>query len=418
MLRFAPSPTGDMQLSDLRIALFNFILSKQRSEELLIRIDDTNRDKNIEGKEKEILELLNLFSIEYSRVVAQSENIKYHTGMGMKLLLDKKAFNCFCSDDALKEDRKKAKQEGKPYSYSGFCETISDETKFQCNAPFVVRIKKPEENIKFNDLLKGDLEYKPYEVDSLVILDHDKRPNYNFACAVDDMLYDISMIIRDEKYLKDTSRQIHLRDALGYEKELEYAHIPSVVNKNKGDLPSVKALIDDGFLPAAIANYLVLIDYDTPKEIFSIEDAIEWFDIKKVSQKPVAFDIEKLKIINKEYLKTVDNMRLSKLLGYADEDIGALGKIYLDKFSTIKEIKSQVDKIFAKRDKSLKLNEILKTLPYIDSFDEFEKQAKEKSGLDGDKFTDALIYTLTGTKSGPELSKIYPCIKNYLGEII
>ena len=114
MLRFAVSPKSDMQIGDLRVAIFNHIVSKQRNVELLIRIDDTDKEKNIEGKDKEILEILGLFSIDYSRVVYQSENIKYHTQMAMKLLLDKKAFNCFCSDEALEQDKQIAKKEGKP----------------------------------------------------------------------------------------------------------------------------------------------------------------------------------------------------------------------------------------------------------------------------------------------------------------
>lgn len=425
MLRFAASPTGDMSLSNLRVALFNLILSKQRAEELLIRIDDTDNKKNIEGKEKEIQEILALFSIEHSRVVAQSENIKYHTGMGMKLLLDKKAFNCFCSDEALNEDRKQAIKEGKPYSYSGFCTTISDETKFQCNAPFVVRLQKPEQNIKFVDILKGELEYTPDEVDSFVILDHDKRPTAIFASGVDDMLYDTSLVIREDEFLNNTPKEIHLRDALGYSKDLEYIHIPNIVNKNKKDTPSVNSLIDNGYLPAAIANYLVLLDYETPKEIFSIEEAVEWFDISKISKDKAKFDIEKLNEINKEHLKTIDELRLSKLLGYADEDLGKLAKIYLEELNTLNKIKTKLDTIFGERksckgynNEYIKLKEVLKELPFIDSYEKFEKTAIEKSGLSGDKFLVPFRFILTGELEGPKLDKIYPLIKNYLGEII
>ena len=122
-----------MHIGNLRVALFNHILSKQLNEELLIRVECTAYNSNIEGKEKDILEILNLFSINYSRVAHQSENIKYHTQMAMKLLLDKKAFNCFCTEEALEQDREIAKQEKQPYRYSGFCETISDEAKFNCN---------------------------------------------------------------------------------------------------------------------------------------------------------------------------------------------------------------------------------------------------------------------------------------------
>jgi len=425
MLRFAVSPTRDMHIEDLRIALFSHILSKQLNEELLIRVDDSDTKKNIEGKDKEILELLGLFSIDYGRVIYQSENIKYHTQMAMKLLLDKKAFNCFCSQEALALDKEKAKKEKKPYRYSGFCETISDETKFNCNAPFVVRLKEPKQPIKFTDSIKGNFSYEPSNLDSFFILNQDKSPTSNFASAVDDMLYDISTILKDEKQLANTPQQIHIRKSLGYEKEINYIHIPNISNLEESNSSSIKFLIDEGYLPVAIANYLVLLGYNTPKEIFTIEEAEQWFDINKISKEPVTFDINKLNSLNKEHLKTMDELRLSKILGYADKDIGLLAKIYLEECNTTKEIKEKIDTIFAKK-KSLKdlkeeyktLKECLQKAPFIENFNDFKTYLIEQTNLKENQLLIPLRYTLTGVKSGPDLSEIYPLIKNYLGEIV
>ena len=426
MLRFASSPTGDMHISNLRVALLNYIISKQLNEELLIRIDDINREKNIEGKDKEILETLALFNIDYARVVYQSENIKYHTQMAMKLLLDKKAFNCFCSDEALEKDKEKAEQEGKQYSYSGFCETISDETKFHCNAPFVVRLKKPNCPIKFHDLLLGDFSYEPCDVDSMIILKHDKSPTYNYASSIDDMLYDVSTILQEQEQLSNTPKQIHIRDSLGYDKTIKYAHISSIVSLEGNEVPSVKYLIDEGYLPIAIANYLLLLGYTTtPKEIFTIEEAIEWFDINQISKEAVKFDLNKLNAINKEYLHTMDELRLSKILGYADQDIGKLAKVYLENCNTIKEIKSKVDAIFNKKEDLEEYNnelsiikEYLATAPFINHFEDLKNHILKNTSLTEEKLTIPLYHILTGEKTGPELDKIYPLIKNYLGEII
>ncbi len=422
MLRFAISPTGDINIENLRIALLNHIVSKQTNQELLIRIDDTVKEKNIEKKDKEIIKLLDLFGIDYSRVILQSENIKYHTGMGMKLLLDKKAFNCFCSDEAIESDKQKAQEQNKPYSYSGFCENISDETKFHCNAPFVVRMKKPEHNIKFKDFIQGECEYQPYKVDSVIILNHDKSPTLNFASAVDDMLYDISTIIQEEKYLENTPKQIHIREALGYEKEIQYIDIPTI----QTDTPiSVQSLIDEGYLPVAIANYLVLLGYDAPCGIFTIEEALEWFDINKLSNKPVKFDKKKLNFINQEYLKTIDDMKLSKIIGYADEDIGKLAKIYIKEYSTTKDIKEKIDTIFSKKEEMKEFKEEYKILqaclsqaPFIDNFEDLKKYIMQHSKLTEEKLLKPLQYILTGAEDGPNLEDIYPFIKNYLGEII
>ncbi len=432
MLRFAPSPTGDMHIGNLRVALINHILSKQLNEELLIRIEDTDKKRNIEGKEKDILELLTLFSVNFTRVMHQSENIKYHSQMAMKLLLDKKAFNCFCSDEALEQDREKAKKEKLPYRYSGFCENISDEAKFECNAPFTVRLKKPEHNIKFNDAIKGELEYKPFDVDSFILLRQDKTPMYNFACAIDDMLFDISTVVRGEDQLPNTPKQIHIRESLGYTKEIKYAHLPMILNMETGkkmskrdNASSVRWLVDQGYLPVAISNYIILLGYNPPTEIFTLEEAQEWFDLNKISKSSAKFDITKLKFINREHIKLMDELRLSKILGYADRDIGKLAKLYLEECDTINEIKLKLTTLF-KDKKNLNgfenefklLKECVINAPYIDDLDDFRKYITNKTGLTEEKLFIPLRYALTGSQNGPSLSDIYPLIKNYIGEII
>ncbi len=432
MLRFAPSPTGDMHIGNLRVALINHILSKQLNEELLIRIEDTDKKRNIDGKEKEILELLTLFSVNFTRVVHQSENLKYHSQMAMKLLLDKKAFNCFCSDEALEIDREKAKADKLPYRYSGFCETISNEAKFECNAPFTVRIQKPLNSIKFTDAIKGDFNYKPFDVDSFIILRQDKTPTYNFACAVDDMLFDISTIIRGEDHISNTPKQIHIRESLGYTKEITYAHLPMILNMETGqkmskrdNASSIKWLIDEGFLPVAISNYIILLGYNPPTEIFTLEEAESWFDINKISRSSAKFDIQKLKFINREHIKIMDELRLSKILGYADKDIGKLAKIYIEECDTINEIKSRLTNIFTDKDNLENfeaefklLKECLEKAPYIDEINDLKEYITQQTGLEDEKLFTPLRYALTGAINGPNLSGIYPLIKNYLGEII
>jgi glutamyl-tRNA synthetase len=432
LLRFAPSPTGDMHIGNLRVALLNHIISKQTNEDLIIRIEDSDKQRNIKGKDKEILEILHLFSIDFKQIIYQSDNLKYHTQMAMKLLLDKKAFNCFCSDEALQKDRQKAKDEKKPYRYGGFCQDLSDEITLECTAPFTVRIKKPIQNIKFKDIIKGDFEYKPFDIDSFIILRHDKTPTYNFACAIDDMLCDISMIIRGEDHLSNTPKQIHIQNSLDYQKQIKYIHLPFILDIKSGKkmskrdkTSSVKWLVDEGFLPVAIANYLILLGYNPPKEIFTIEEAVNWFDINKISKAPAKFDIEKLKFINKEHIKTMDNLRLSKLIGYADEHIGQLAKIYLQECDTIKQIKEKINLIFAKKqtlenyeDEFDKLKLCLQKAPFIDDFNDLKKYITKDTNLKGKQLFMPLRFAFTNKTSGPNLSEIYPLIKNYLGEII
>ncbi|AXK48752.1 glutamate--tRNA ligase [Aliarcobacter trophiarum LMG 25534] len=432
MLRFAPSPTGDMHIGNLRVAIFNYIVSKQLNEGLIIRIEDTDKERNIEGKDKEILEILNLFSIEYETVFYQSENLKYHQKMALQLMSSKKAFACFCSDDKLLELKEESIKKGIAFRYDGFCETLSDDTVLNTNAPFTVRLKKPDHNIKFTDLLKGDFDYAPFDIDSFIILRQDKTPTYNYACSVDDMLMDISIVIRGEDHVSNTPKQIHIRESLGYTKEIKYVHLPIILNAQTGkkmskrdDASSVKWLIDEGFLPSSIANYLVLMGNKTPTEIFTLEEAISWFKIENVSKSGAKFDIDKLRFINRKHIELLDEMRLSKILGFADSDIGKLAKLYLEEASTIKEIKAKLNNIFSSKstlegfeEESKSIKEVLKTAPYFENYDDLKDYVVEKTSLKGKNLFKPLRYILTGVENGPNLTDIYPFIKNYIGEII
>jgi glutamyl-tRNA synthetase len=432
LLRFAPSPTKNMNISSLRVAIFNYIVSKQLKQDLIIRIEDIDTELNIEGKDKEILEILGLFSIEYKSLFYQSANLKYHQKMALQLMTQKKAFACFCSDEKLNELKEIAKKDGKEFIYDGFCENLSDETVLNINAPFTVRIKKPVNNIKFIDLLKGDYDYTPLDVDSFIILKQDKTPKYNYACAIDDMLMDISVVICGENHIFDTPKQIHVRDLLGYKKEIKYVHLPSILDSQTGkeileedDSNSVRWLIEEGFLPSAIANYLVLMGNETPSEIFTLEEAIEWFKIENISKTSTKFDIDELKLINKKHIEALDDMRLSKILGFADIDIGKLGKVFLQETSTIKEIKEKISSLFALKTKCedfeeefIKLKECLQKAPFFNDYEEFKNYITNQTNLNGKNLSEPLRYLLTGSNNGSDISDIYPLIKNYLGEII
>lgn len=432
MLRFAPSPTGDMHIGNLRVAVFNYIVSKQLKEDLIIRIEDTDKERNIEGKDKEILEILNLFSIEYKTVFYQSDNLKYHQKMALQLMTQKKAFACFCSDEKLEELREESIKKGIPFRYDGFCENLSDEAVLNVNAPFTVRLKKPDHNIKFTDLLKGDFDYAPFDIDSFIILRQDKTPTYNYACSVDDMLMDISIVIRGEDHVSNTPKQIHIRDSLGYTKEIKYVHLPIILNAQTGkkmskrdDASSVKWLIEQGFLPSAIANYLVLMGNKTPSEIFTLEEAIEWFKIENISKSSAKFDIDKLRFINRKHIENLDDMRLSKILGFADSDIGKLGKLFLEEASTIKEIKEKIEPIFATKttlegfeNEFKAIKECLQKATYFDNYEDLKNYIVNETSLKGKSLFKPLRYILTGVENGPNLSDIYPLIKNYLGDII
>ncbi len=431
MLRFAPSPTGDMHIGNLRVALFNALLSRQRGEPLLVRIEDTDKERNIEGKDKEILGLLDLFGIEYFDVVYQSANLRFHRAMAIQLLQEKKAFNCFCTPEELDRKRELAKAQHKPFRYDDTCTHLPPEQTIDNENPFTIRLKRPEKPIVVEDIVKGEATFDPADIDSFIIMRAEKYPTYNFACAVDDMLADVSLVIRGEDHFSNTPKQIAVRDALGYDKKIEYAHLPIILNEEgkkmskRDNASSVKWMLEEGFLPSAIANYLILIGNKTPKEIFTTDEAVEWFDLKNISKAPARFDIEKLRFINREHLKMLDDKEISRYVGFADEAIGRLAKLYLEEASTTKELKAKIGAIFS--DKSIpeefaesaaKIRAVILDAPFFEDFNAFKKHIVDATGLKGKPLFKSLRLLLTGAEHGPDLDAVYENIKHYLGEVV
>jgi len=431
MLRFAPSPTGDMHIGNLRVALFNHIMSKKRNEPLLVRIEDTDKERNIEGKENEILDILALFGIEYQEHQLQSNNLKFHRAMALQLLHDKKAFNCFCSADTLEAKRDAAKEAKIAYRYDGTCANLHAEEVIDNMAPFTIRLTKPTHNITVHDIIKGESSFAPDDIDSFILMRTDKYPTYNFACAVDDMLSDVSLIIRGEDHFSNTPKQIAIHQALGYDKKLEYAHLPIILNdegkkmSKRDDASSVKWLLEEGFLPEAICNYLILIGNKTPHEIFTVANAITWFDLATISKSPAHFDINKLKFINREHLKMMDPKELSRYVGFADEEIGRLAKVFLDEAATLKELRAKISAIFSPKevpDEYKEGFEILRELtlkaPHYDDYESYKAYLTQNSGLKGKNLFKPLRILIGGSEHGPELADLYMHLKNYLKEVV
>jgi glutamyl-tRNA synthetase len=295
----------------------------------------------------------------------------------------------------------------------------------------VIRLKQPINPVTFTDEIKGVLTFEPKDIDSFVILRQNKTPMYNFACAVDDMLENTTDIIRGEDHVSNTPKQEHIRASLGYTQKISYAHLPIILNhegkkmSKRDDASSVKWLLEQGFLPSAIANYLILLGNKTPNEIFTLSNAIEWFDIKNVAKSPAKFDIDKLRQINREHLRHLGDMEFAKFMGFEDENIGKIGKIYTEEGSTIKEIEPKVKAIFSPKQapegferefETLKL--ILQDAPYFEEFGDFKNYLSEKSSLKGKPFFKPLRHLLTNSEHGPELALLYPVIKTYIKEIV
>ena len=427
MYRFAPSPTGDMHIGNLRVAIFNYIASLQDKSGFILRIEDTDKERNIEGKDKEIMEILKKFGIKWDTLYYQSQNLKFHQEFGAKLLIDKKAFLCFCDDETLEKKREEDLNNGVAYRYDGSCENLSDEEILNNPRPAALRLKAPKTTQKFTDKIKGEIIFEPENIDSFVLLRADKTPTYNFACAIDDMLEGVTMIIRGEDHVSNTPKQNLIREALGYTQEISYAHLPIILNMNgrkmskRDNSSSVSYLLDKGYMPEAIANYLILIGNKTPCEIFTIQEAASWFDISNISRSPAKFSEEKLAQINREHIKLASDDRLVEL-GFSSPD---LARFYTQESSLIPEIIAKIDAINSAKiipsqwqKEADEIRKVILNIQIPHSFDELKIVISDETNLKGKSLFMPLRLLLTGAEHGPELKDLYPLIRSDIKEIV
>lgn len=408
MLRFAPSPVGDMDIKSLRIAIINYLYAQQKGEEFIVRIEDIDKANTIPGKDEEIVMILEKFALPHSRLYHQSENLHIYQTLAIRLLQEQKAFICLCD-----------REDGK---CGGECEdsTTVDLAKLKENqTPFTIRLKKPQASSVFNDLIQGHVIATSDEVGSVVLLKTDGIPSDLFATACDDMLSGVTTIIRDAVYLDNTPKQKHIKTMLGFDDATTYAHLPSMQSQEPILL---KSLLEEGFLPDAIINYMILLGNECPQELFTLPEAIEWFDIQKSSLDAIIFDIEKLRSLNREHLRGMEDKQLSSLFGFADADIGKLAKLYLDEASTINELKKKIEPIFTKKeinsDEMRKLQTIILQSPMLYDYEAFEKYLMDQSGMNRESLSTPLRILMTGNTQGPDLALIYASIKSYITEVV
>lgn len=434
MYRFAPSPTGDMHIGNLRAAIFNYICSLQDKSGFILRIEDTDTARNIEGKDQEIIEILKRFGISWQSLYYQSKNLKFHQQFAAKLLSEKKAFCCFCSEEELEAKKQAAKDAGEAYRYDGHCEHLSDEEVLNCEKPFTIRLKKPDHALEFTDAIKGRIAFEPQNIDSFVIMRADKTPTYNFACACDDMMQGVSFVIRGEDHVSNTPKQNWIRQSLGYDGEIKYAHLPIILNSEGKKMSkreassSVKWLLQSGYLPEAIANYLILLGNKTPREVFSMDEAVEFFDIAKISKSPAKFDEDKLAFINREHIKRASEQRLAELFEL-EPKFAPLIKFYTQEASLIPQIKEKIAAIYSAKDipqewatQAQALREAILNLLSSNGapaeFNDFKAALSQATSLKGKSLFMPLRFLLTGVPHGPELSELYPLIRADLKEIL
>src|SRR6266849_1628101 len=327
-VRIAPSPTGFAHLGTASTALYNVLFARQNAGTFVLRVDETDMERNRPEYETLIYESLRWLRLDWDEgpdkggqfaPYRQSERVDIYKEEAARLIKDGRAYRCYCTPEELEAERRQAQLEKRAYRYSRRCLTSPPEGR----TVFAVRFKVPGGEVTFKDMVRGEMKFDANLIGDFIIIKSDGYPTYQFASPVDDALMKITHVIRGEEHLSNTPYQLMLVDALGYQRPVAYAHMPLILAKDGAKLSKRKhpeanlALYrEQGYLPEALVNYLALLGWNpgTSQEIFSFDELVRVFSFDRVQHAGARFDWEKLNWINGEYIRALDDAGLVRRL--------------------------------------------------------------------------------------------------------
>jgi nondiscriminating glutamyl-tRNA synthetase len=326
----APSPTGNVHVGNARTALFNFLFARSHGGAFVLRIDDTDGERNRPEYESGLLDGFHWLGLEWDEgpdlggpngPYRQSERLDIYRDHWTRLLNQGAAYHCFCTPAELDFERKAAEAEHRAYVYSRRCLTSPPAGR----SAFTVRFKIPGGRVEFDDLVRGPVSFDSDLIGDPIIVKSDGGPTYNFASPIDDALLGITHVIRAEEHLSNTPGQLLILDALGYPRPHALAHLPLILapdrtklSKRRHDFAFLAQFKQWGYLPEAMVNYLALLGWNpgSEREIFSLPELISAFDMSRVQKSPAVFDLEKLNWFNGEYIRSLPDEDLAQRLAH------------------------------------------------------------------------------------------------------
>jgi glutamyl-tRNA synthetase len=336
-VRIAPSPTGFAHLGTASTALYNVLFARQNGGPFILRIDDTDTERNRPEYEALIYESLRWLHLDWDEgpdrpgeygPYRQSERLDVYREHAARLIAGGNAYRCYCTPEELEEERRQAQSEKRAYKYSRRCLTNPPSDR----SVFAVRFKVPGGEVAFRDMVRGEMRFDGDLIGDFIIIKSDSYPTYQFASPVDDALMKITHVIRGEEHLSNTPYQLMIVDALGYERPQAYAHMPLILapdgtklSKRKHPESNLILFREQGYLPEALLNYLALLGWNpgTEQEIFSMDELVQAFSFDRVQHAGARFDWEKVNWINGEYIRklSVDELveRLKNFVPQVDE---------------------------------------------------------------------------------------------------
>ncbi|QQS44247.1 glutamate--tRNA ligase [Candidatus Roizmanbacteria bacterium] len=443
--RIAPSPTGeDIHIGNLYTAYINYIFAKQNNGKFIVRIEDTDRTRYVEGAEEKIHSSLKAFGIVNDEGVEaggdfgpyrQSERLEIYKKYSEELIAKEKAYYCTCSKERLEEVRKGMQEKKQIPKYDKYCLSRQDEVKkeIEGGSDYVVRLNVPENTeVVFQDAIRGEVKINTNNIDDQVLMKSDGFPTYHMAVVIDDHLMEISHVIRAEEWISSTPKHVLLYQSFGWELPV-FAHLPILRNPDKSKLSKRKNpvwaswYLAEGFLPEAVLNYLSLMGWSHPeeKEIFSADEFMKVFTLERVQPVGPVFDIKKLTWMNGQYImKLSDNELKEKILSfYADkqfpeEIVAASVPLVKERMKTLKDYWSLAAFLFEKpteyevdlTDKKEILSKVLKTLSPIsdwkaDVIGQEMQDLATKEEIPFGKFFMMLRVAMSGKKVSPPLNE-------------
>ncbi|MCH7551909.1 glutamate--tRNA ligase [Patescibacteria group bacterium] len=335
--RFAPSPTGPLHMGNARTALFSYLFSKKEEGDFIVRIEDTDRERSKTEWEQDVLENLTWLGLHWDEgpggnedkggfgPYRQSERTGIYKEYLERLLEEKKAYWCFCTQDELEAQRQDQASRGETPRYSGRCKALSlkeQEQNKEAKKSGVIRFTIEPRKIVFKDLIRGEISFDMALTGDIVIAKDIETPLYNFTVVVDDELMKITHVIRGEDHISNTPKQQLIQKALGFKQHIQYAHLPLILGEDKTKLSkrhgdnSVTRFRKDGYLPDAIINFLVLLGWNPgdEREIFSLQELIKEFSLERVQKGNAVFSLQRLDWINGFYLRKKSKKALAELV--------------------------------------------------------------------------------------------------------
>lgn len=461
-VRYAPSPTGHLHIGNARTALFNYLFARNQGGKFIIRIEDTDVKRNVEGGEESQLKYLKWLGMDWDESIdigggygpyRQTERLDIYNKYWQELLDRGLAYRCYCSEEELEKEREEQTERGETPRYSGRHRNLTEEQRqaFEAEGRIPsIRFRVPENRTyAFDDIVKGSISFDTTEMGDFVIVKKDGIPTYNFAVVLDDYLMKISHVLRGEDHISNTPRQLMIYEAFGWEAP-KFGHMTLIVNEQRKKLSKrdesiiqfISQYDDLGYLPEAMFNFITLLGWspEGEQEMFTREELVNVFNPERLSKSPAVFDTQKLSWMNNEYLKKADLNRVVDLClphlqnaGRVAAELDAEGRAWVtalvalhqDKLRSASEIvpmtelffrdtvedESEAVEVLAEEQVPTVLQAFLskieagETAFEVDGIKEMIKAVQKETGFKGKQLFMPIRAALTGQTHGPDLNQ-------------